>query len=131
MFSAAEKIDSQARQPIHGSTQHVGEMLVERNATFRCVGSREGDGDRQDGIRTNSRFGGSSIERDHRLIQFSLVSKHTARQRLLKHSANICCRATAAQTLISLWIPVPKFESFSTPGRRARGYGCGSAHPAL
>jgi hypothetical protein len=68
MLPAAKKIDRQTRQPIHGSTQNVGEMLVEGNAPLPSVGSREGDGNRQDGIRTNSRFGGSSIERDHRSI---------------------------------------------------------------
>src|SRR5260221_4698888 len=131
MLPTAEKIDGQPRKHVHGSTQHVGEMLVETNATFPGVGSREGDGHGQNGIRAESRFGGGSIERDHRSVQFSLVSEHTARQRALKLSANICCCATAAQTLISLWITVPKLESFSTPGRCARGYGCGSADPTL
>src|SRR5258708_6450178 len=131
MLPTAEKVDGQARKHIHGSTQHVGEMLVERNAAFPSVGSREGDGYGQNGIRTNSRFGGSSIEREHRSVQVGLVSEPTARQRLLKYSTNIRCRPTAAQTLISLWIPVPKLESFSTPGRCARGYGCGSADPTL
>src|SRR5712664_2403663 len=131
MLPTAEKIDGQPRKHVHGSTQHVGEMLVERNATFLCMGSREGDGHGQNGIRAESRFGGGSIERDHCSVQFSLVSEHTSRQRALKLSANICCRATTAQSVISLWIPVPKLESLGTPGRCSRGYGRGSADPAL
>src|ERR1700730_16870223 len=114
MLPTAEKIDSQARKRIHGSTQHVGEMLVKRNATFSCVGSREGDGHGQNGIRADSRFGRSSIERDHRSVQFRLVSEHASRQRALKFSANICCSTTAAQTVISLGIPVPEFEILTT-----------------
>src|ERR1700692_38352 len=95
------------------------------------MGSREGDGHGQNGIRADSRFGGSSIERDHRPVQFTLIGELTLTQCALKYSANICCRATAAQTVISLGIPVPEFESFSTPGRCSRGHGCGSADAAL
>src|ERR1700691_2686961 len=116
MLAAAEKIDGQARQRVRRSAHHVGEMLVERNTKLHRSGPCEGDGYSQNGIRSDSRFYRRSVEPDHRSIQFSLVCEHPAGQSILKRSANVRCRATAAQSLVSLWIHVTQFESLSAPG---------------
>ncbi len=63
--------------------------------------SREGDRYSQNGVRADARLCGGAVERDHRPIQFRLLREDPASKRVMKHSANIRCRATATQPLVS------------------------------
>src|SRR5277367_3381535 len=117
MFSATEEINGQAWQYGNGRAQHICEMLVERHSSVCGTGSREGDRYSQNGVRADARLCGGSVERDHCPVQFKLLREDPASKRVMKHSANIRCRATAAQPLVSPGISVPELKSLSCSGR--------------
>ena len=92
----AEDVDGQARQPIGGSAHHLCEMLVEGDAAIDSVGPGKGHGDGQYGVRADPRFCRGPVERDHGLVEITLIFEEATGERGLKLSANIRRRATTA-----------------------------------
>src|SRR5580700_8203107 len=127
MLPPAEKINSQARQRARDGSPHIGKMTIEGNTTRLCAGAGEGDRDRQNRVCPYPRLRGRPVERDHRLVQFSLIER-TASQGVVKLCANVRRCATTAQTLISLCIPIPQLKSFRAAGGCSRRHRGGSAN---